>query len=425
MTPELERALKVIPGAAQTRSKQPTQFIQGVYPQFATSAFGSNIFDERGNGYIDFISSLGAIFLGYGFERGIAANAMNRGAVFSLPSVSEVNLAENLARCMPFAPLWRFATNGMDTTVAAVKLARAFTGNMKIISTGYHGHWEQFSCKLPLNAGANPKLKDDIIEIAANDIEELIPFLEDDPEANEIACFIIEFPDLKTAQKPAMKRIQDLCNKKGIVLIVDEVLTWGRYGVGGISSLAGLTPDLICLGKCLANGYPLSALGGREDLMRQLEGNVFFSNTFSGFNVSVEIANNLLPEIEYAQKKVWEWGESFMAALNKALNPLHFKAEGDPVRFQIKWYQTLSEGAEAATASITDALKRNVQLVFHQELCKLGILTMPNGVLMPTLSHVTEYEMGMLVYKFKEAALEAQTAELEGEAPRPTLLQRR
>lgn len=407
MTPELERALKVIPGAAQTRSKQPTQFIQGVYPQFATSAFGSNIFDEHGNGYIDFISSLGAIFLGYGFERGIAAAAMNRGPIFSLPSNNEVHLAENLAKCMPFAPLWRFATNGMDGTVAAVKLARSFTKNMKIVSCGYHGHWEQFSCKLPLNAGANPKLKDDIIEIAADDVEELIPFLEDDPEANEIACFIIEFPDLKTAQKPAMKRIQDLCNKKGIVLIVDEVLTWGRYGVGGISSMAGLTPDLICLGKCLANGYPISALGGREDLMRQLEGNVFFSNTFSGFNISLEIASHILPEIEYAQKKVWEWGDVFMWELRKKVGPFGYTVTGDPVRFSIK----------------TDNPQK--QLIFHQELCKLGILTMPNGVLLPTFSHVTELDREKIVYEFKEAALNAQTSELEGEAPQPTLLQRR
>lgn len=406
----LERAKKVIPRAASTNSKSYTQFGEGVYPTHFTSASGCRIVDTEGKGYWDFISSLGSNILGY---QRVWDNESSYPSA-SLPSWREAELAEELVKRIPFAHMWKYATNGVDVTTCAIKLARAFTGKMQFISCGYHGIWEGFSCIMPINGGTNPKLKEDIIEYKFEDLEQLCIDLEEE-NSPDICAVIIEYPPISPDDwkrvKTLSQRLQTACNKLGVVLIIDEVLTFLRAYKWCISNELELTPDIICLGKALGNGYPISAIGGREDLMQQMgeSGTVFMSNTFSGFDISLSSSINCLASYDLvgAYTKILEFGRDMIKMINSVGAPFEFHAEGNSFRIKAKHSETIKER------------------ILGEQLVKRGFLTMPSGYMMPNYAHTQELKMEYITEVFKAAMEASMTAKLEGVDDKPLLLQNR
>src|ERR1043166_7811017 len=190
---ELKRkAEKFIPGASQTLSKGPTQYVQGVAPTFLVRGQGSYVWDADGNKYIDYAMGLGPIILGYGYSA--VDEAVKRqvadGATFSLPHPIEIDVAERLVSMIPCAEMVRFGKNGSDATSGAVRLARAYTGKDRIACCGYHGWQDWYIGSTSHNRGVPKAVQQLTSSFEYNNIESLKRIFAD--YSNEVAAAILE-----------------------------------------------------------------------------------------------------------------------------------------------------------------------------------------------------------------------------------------
>lgn len=285
----LQRALETIPLGSQTFSKSKTQYPQGVSPFFIQRGDGSHVWDVDGNEYVDFINSLAAITLGYCDPDVDAAvkKQLEDGVIFSLPHSIEVEVAEKIVQLVPCAEMVRFGKNGSDATAGAVRLARAFTGRDHVAVCGYHGWQDWYIGSTARNLGV-PKATQALTHTwSYNDLGSLEKLFNEYPGA--IAAVILEPMNLSEPAPGFLQAVKDLTHKDGALLIFDETVTGFRYAVGGAQELFGVTPDLAAFGKGLANGYPVSAIAGRRDVMLLME-EIFFSFTFGGETLSLAAA---------------------------------------------------------------------------------------------------------------------------------------
>lgn len=304
-----ERARRVIPCGTQTLSKAPSQFIYGVYPIYIARGLGSRVFDVDGNVYIDYPMGLGAILLGHAYPPVVEAicTQASRGSVFTLMHPLEVELAECLCEIIPCAEMVRFAKNGSDVTAAAVRLARAVTGREKVAYCGYHGWQDWYAATTTMKDGVPAALRSLALPFQYNRIETLEAIFEEN--RGEVAAVIFE----QGGEEPRdgfLQKVAELTRSEGALLIWDEIVTGFRYALGGAQQYYGVTPDLACFGKGLANGMPLAALVGRRDLMKEFD-RVFFSMTFGGESLSLAAALATVGEIRSRDviKYLWQLGE--------------------------------------------------------------------------------------------------------------------
>jgi len=277
----LSRARLVIPGCAQTFSKAPGMFVQGMAPNFLARGKGAYVWDVDENRYIDYINGLGPTILGhaYGPLNEAVYEQMKLGVSFSLPHTVEVEVAELLCEIIPCAEMVRFGKNGSDATAGAVRLARAYTGRDLVFCCGYHGWQDWYIGTTSRNRGVPQAVRELTIAFAYNDIESLRQLFE--KHAGKVACVIMEPVSFVPPGEGYLQAVQALCRQHGALLIFDEIVTGFRLHLGGAQSLFGVTPDLACFGKAMANGFPLAAVVGRREIMRLME-EVFFSFTFGG-----------------------------------------------------------------------------------------------------------------------------------------------
>jgi glutamate-1-semialdehyde 2,1-aminomutase len=293
----LERALKCIPLGTQTFSKSRVQYPVGAAPLFVSRAKGSHVWDADGNEYVDFVNGLLAITLGYGDPDVTAAvvTQIEEGTLFSLPHPIEIDVAERLCRMVPCAEMVRFGKNGSDATAGAIRLARAFTGRDHVAACGYHGWQDWYIGSTSRNMGVPKAVQELTHSFVYNEIESLDALFRRWP--GEIAAVIMEPMNTTEPVEGFLEGVQDLCQRNGAVLIFDEIITGFRFAKGGAQECFGVTPDLTTVGKGLANGYPLSAVVGRADIMRLME-DVFFSFTMGGETLSLAAARAVLDKIE-------------------------------------------------------------------------------------------------------------------------------
>lgn len=289
----LTRAERVIPLGSQTFSKSRTQFPLGAAPLFAERGEGAHMYDIDGNRYLDFICSLGAITLGHGDPDVNAAvvEQLSSGVLFSLPARLETEVAEEIVARVPCAEMVRFGKNGSDATAGAVRLARAFTGRERVIVCGYHGWQDWYIGSTPRNLGVPETTRALTLTVPYNDLPALETLFAVHPGA--IAALIMEPMNFVEPAPGYLAAIKDVCHKNGALLIFDEVVTGFRYAPGTAQEMLGVTPDLVTLGKGLANGFPLSAIAGRADVMRLME-EIFFSFTMGGEALSLAAAKACL-----------------------------------------------------------------------------------------------------------------------------------
>lgn len=282
----LERALRTIPLASQTFSKSKTQYPFGVSPYFIERAAGCRVWDVDGNEYTDFISSLAAITLGYNDPDVTAAVSaqLQQGSIFSLPHRVEMEVAEAIVAMVPCAEKVRFGKNGSDATAGAVRVARAHTGRDHVAVCGYHGWQDWYIGSTARNLGVPRAVRELTHGFQYNDIGSLKQLF--DGRADDFAAVILEPTNVSAPVPGFLEEVRDVAHRYGAVLIFDETITGFRFANGGAQELFGVTPDLACFGKGLANGYPLSAVAGRADLMKWME-EVFFSFTFGGDTLSL------------------------------------------------------------------------------------------------------------------------------------------
>lgn len=395
-----ERARRVIPGGTQTLSKAPSQFVDGVSPKFLVCGRGSHVWDADGNEYIDWPMALGPILLGYDHPRvtEAAVAQIHQGTTFTLMHPNEVELAERLIDAIPCAERVRFAKNGADATGGAIRAARALTGREHVVATGYHGYHDWFIATTDRDAGV-PRLHRELTHaVAFNDLPALRAAL----EAHRPAAVIMEVPGTEPAPGYLQAAI-DLAHEHGAVFILDEIVTGFRYARGGAQERYGVTPDLACFGKGMANGYPLAAVVGSAAAMAPFE-EIFFSMTYSGETVSLAAALATLEVIdsEPVLEHIWARGEQLRTGLSELAAEVSFEVTllGNPPR------SALSFGDRPGSES------PELRALFLQECHRRGVLF---GVPMfPSYSH-TEDDVARTVAVVAEAFEQMEAAHLAGD----------
>lgn len=344
-----KRAQDSVAQGALTNSKHPSSHVFGVYPTHIKNGSLGYLYATNGKRYRDYICGLGSNLFGYS-PPGLAQRLtpyLNGGFSHSFPTVHEVETAERLKEMFYFVDKFKFLKSGSQACTAAIKMARAATGRKKILSDGYHGHEDEFVSLTTPAKGVHT-----CVDIAT--------YL-DSVDLSDVAGVIVE-PVISDASTERMLWLQDLrkrCTKAGTVLIFDEVICGFRYEKHCVSLVSGVLPDLIILGKAMANGLPLAAVGGKREIM---DGDYFVSSTYAGEVLSLiscqwtidQLLNTSLFKIE----KLWEQGGQFITRFNK-MGQGQVWIEGYPTRGVFKG------------EPLTKAL-------FFQEACKAGFLFGPS-----------------------------------------------
>ena len=365
-----KRALKTIPLASQTFSKSAMQTVEGAAPLFLERGDGCRVWDVDGNCYIDFVLGLLPVVLGY---RDAAVDAalraqLDNGISFSLSTELEVRLAEDLVRLIPCAEMVRFGKNGSDATTAAIRLSRAHTGRDKVAVCGYHGWHDWYIATTARDLGVPSAVRDLSVSFPFNDADALGALLSAEPDA--FAAVILEPAGLDDPAPGFLEDVRGLCDRYGVVLVFDEIVTGFRLALGGAQAHYGVTPDLASFGKALGNGMPISAIVGRRDIMRRME-DIFFSGTFGGEAMSIAAALATLGvlEAEDAPTRFKRCG----ARLRDGAATI-FADAGLGSAFTIKgpdwWPAILSNGGGAADPNLAASLLK-------QELIARGVLMGP------------------------------------------------
>ncbi len=292
----LERALHSVPMGSQTFSKSRVSFPYGVSPFFLERGEGSHVWDVDGIEYVDFINSLLAISLGHGdpdVNRAVERQ-LRQGVLFSLPHRLEMEVAEKIIDMVPCAEMVRFGKNGSDATAGAVRLARAVTGRDRVAVCGYHGWQDWYIGTTTRDLGVPKATKCLTHKFLYNDIASLEALFAEYP--GQFAAVILEPMNVVYPVEGFLEKLREITQRQGSLLIFDETITGFRFANGGAQELFGVTPDLATFGKGMANGYPLSVVTGRKDLMKLME-DIFFSFTFGGETLSLAAAGAVLEKM--------------------------------------------------------------------------------------------------------------------------------
>lgn len=364
----LEQALQSIPLGSQTFSKSKTQYPMGVSPFFIRRGRGSRVWDVDDNEYVDFINSLAAITLGYSdpdVDAAVRAQ-LEDGVIFSLPHPIEMKVAEQLIKLVPCAEKVRFGKNGSDATAGAIRLARAFTNRDHVAVCGYHGWQDWYIGTTARNRGVPQATRDLSHTWTYNDLDSLSKLFQEYPD--QVAAVILEPMNVAEPLPGFLESVKELAHKHGALLIFDETVTGFRYSNGGAQQYFGITPDIATFGKGLANGYPVSAVAGRADVMQLME-EIFFSFTFGGETLSLAAALATMQKLERESviDKLYSQGHKVIAYLHTRIAATgaedFLSVVGNPT-----WSFFLIK--DAGTYS-----QWQIKTLFMQEMLARGILT--------------------------------------------------
>ncbi len=303
---------------------------------------GGRLWDLDDNEYIDYRLAYGPAILGYADPRvdEAARRGIDIGGVFALATEMEFQVADRLSRMVPAAELVRFSNSGTEAVMAALRIARAFTGKDGhiVLEGGYHGvfnevlwyseleDWDPDEGEpevLPFGDGIPYVTKRLFHTAPLNDAEAIEDLFR--KHHAKIGAFLIE-PIMGNccgiaATPQYMKDIRALCDRYNVLLIVDEVKTGFRVAKGGAQELYGIKADLCTFAKAMANGYPIAVVAGREDIMRIVGDGVVHGGTFTGHSVALHAADKTLEILDEtdALQNVHDYGEKLRAGLGKIL----------------------------------------------------------------------------------------------------------
>ncbi len=330
------KAHQLIPGGAHTYAKGDDQYPEAA-PAFIARGRGCHIWDIDGNEFIEYGMGLRAVTLGHAFEPVVAAvyRQIQLGTNFTRPASIEVDLAEAMLEIIDGADMVKFAKNGSDVTTAAVKLARAYTGRDLVAICGDQPFFsvdDWFIGTTEMNAGIPDAIPAMTLRFGYNDLPSLEGLFAQFP--GRIACVLME---AEAATPPAagyLAEVKTLCEQHGAVLIFDEMITGFRWHLGGAQKFHGVTPHLACFGKAMGNGFAISALTGKRDIMRlggldHDQARVFLLSTTHGAETHAMAA--ALETIRvYRERMVveclWERGERLRALINQSAAENHVEA---------------------------------------------------------------------------------------------------
>ena len=286
-------AKKLIPGKTQLLSKRPEMFAPGVWPGYYSKAKGAHIWDLDGNMYLDFsIGGIGANILGYAddYVDSLVINAINSGSSSSLNCFEEIDLAELMMSIHPWAEMFRYTRSGGEAMALSVRIARAHTNKELILFCGYHG-WHDWYLSANIADGDNlsehllqglsprgvpPSLEGSAIPFKYNDLVSLIALVE--KNKGKIAAIVMEPIHNIQPDSGYLEAIRQLASDNSIVLIFDEITSGFRVAPSGLHLVLGVEPDIAVFSKAVSNGYPMSIVMGRSEVMQSAQ-DTFMSST--------------------------------------------------------------------------------------------------------------------------------------------------
>ena len=306
-------AKKYIPGGVNS----PVRAFKSVggNPVFASKALGAYLYDEDDNKYIDYISSWGPMILGHAHEKVITAilETAKKGTSFGMPTILETELARLALSMVPSMDKIRFVNSGTEACMSAIRLARGFTKKDKIIkfSGCYHGHSDSFLIQAgsgvvtfgtPNSPGITQGTAKDTLIAIYNDLGSVKRLI--DNNIDEIAAIIIEpvagNMGCIVPRNGFIQGLRELCDKFGILLIFDEVMTGFRLASGGAQELLGVNADIVTYGKVIGGGLPVGAFASTNEIMKCLspEGSVYQAGTLSGNPLAMSAGIATLTELK-------------------------------------------------------------------------------------------------------------------------------
>lgn len=324
------RAHAVIPGGCHTYAKGDDQYPL-LCPGFIDRGHGSHVWDVDGNEFIEYGMGNRCIGLGHAFGQVVEAaqKEMLRGANFGRPAAIEVACAEQFLQMIPGADMVKFTKNGSDATSAAVRLSRAVTGRDLIALCGDHPFFsvdDWFIGTTAINTGIPETIRKLSLTFRYNDLASIQNLFDQHP--GKIACLIMEAAKYAHPAEGFLSGVKDLCQRHGVIFILDEMITGFRWDNGGAQQTYNITPDLSCFGKALANGFALSALAGRRDLMERGglthdKERVFLLSTTHGAEthaMAAGIATMQTYQREPVIETIWRQGAKLQQGLRGVIN---------------------------------------------------------------------------------------------------------
>ena len=385
-------------------------------PLFFERGEGSHLLDVDGNDYVDYMLGQGPDIFGHSprFAIDAVTQAMQKGITYAGQHETEIRVSEMIQAIIPGAELVRYASSGTEVVQAVLRLARAFTGRNKFIKFEghYHGWADSTSFStlasldrmgpldnptaVPMSAGIDPNVADDLIILPWNDIDAVGHVVEE--QGADIAAIITE-PIMCNANcimpKPRyLEGLRRVCDERGIVLIFDEVITGFRVALGGAQELFGVTPDLSTYAKAMAGGFPLAMFAGKHEIMSLVaDASVLHGGTVNGNNISMAAAEACLlrlqdPELG-ALNTLKESGRALMQGLEELTRkheiPALFQGPGPVFHMSFTDASEINDYREHAMSVDQEAYAR-----FCEGMLERGIRLIGRGIWFTSTEHTEE-----------------------------------
>ncbi len=382
-----DRAKQIIPGGVNS----PVRFYEP-YPFFASYGKGSKIITKDHDTLIDYCLGYGAVILGHAFLDVINAvrTQLDKGNIFCVPTENEVRLVELIIELIPNIEMVRLMNTGSEATMHSIRLARAYTGKKKIVKFDgcYHGAYDYVMVN-PGSSASTSAYDGNLVEsmkqtllLPYNDINALEKLVK---QNKDIACIIIE-PVLANMgliipEDEYLNKLRRLTEREGIILIFDEVVTGFRLSLGGASEYFGVMPDIMTLAKSIGNGFPLSAIAGKKDIIELLspKGTVFQGSTYAGNPISVtagiatleklnEVKNDLYPKLS-------RFSDTLSNGIKDHIRDLKLNARVNNIS---SMFQLFFTGGQIKNASNVRQSNQVLYKRLFDELLKSGIFIPPS-----------------------------------------------
>jgi len=369
----------------------PVRFYEP-YPFFASYGKGSKIITKDHDTLIDYCLGYGAVILGHAFLDVINAvrTQLDKGNIFCVPTENEVRLVELIIELIPNIEMVRLMNTGSEATMHSIRLARAYTGKKKIVKFDgcYHGAYDYVMVN-PGSSASTSAYDGNLVEsmkqtllVPYNDINALEKLVK---QNKDIACIIIE-PVLANMgliipEDEYLNKLRRLTEREGIILIFDEVVTGFRLSLGGASEYFGVMPDIMTLAKSIGNGFPLSAIAGKKDIIELLspKGTVFQGSTYAGNPISVtagiatleklkEVKNDLYPKLS-------RFSDTLSNGIKDHIRDLKLNARVNNIS---SMFQLFFTGGQIKNASNVRQSNQVLYKKLFDELLKSGIFIPPS-----------------------------------------------
>jgi len=380
-----DRAQKVVPSGVNS----PVRYYDP-FPFFAVSGKGSTMRSADNETYIDYCMGYGALLLGHSYST-VTESVKSRiddGSLFCVPTEEEIQLAELISKAVQCAEMIRLVNTGMEATMNAIKLARAFTKKKKVVKFDgcYHGAYDYVLQK----PGVNASISDGIINEASsqtlvlpyNDSETLEQVIKED---DDVGCVIVEpvaaNMGLVLPEKQYLNEIRRITRQNDIVLIFDEVVTGFRLALGGAAEFFGIKPDLATFAKAMGNGFPIAAIAGKREIMQQLSpsGKVYQASTYAGNPACVSASIATIEVLGKAKNEIYpkvaRTCDNIVSGIKDALKDFKLDCTINNIGSMFQLFFTDEKVKNAVSANKSDPIMFRK---LFDELLKRGVFIPPS-----------------------------------------------